>query len=59
MKLEEQIMQEIRRRDYSRRTGQAYVGWYKRFVRYHALRHPAEMGGAEIEEFLSHLALHK
>ncbi len=49
-------MREIRRRDYSRRTGQAYVGWYKRFVRYHALRHPAEMGEAEIEEFLSHLA---
>ena len=30
--------------------------WVKKFVRFHDLRHPAEMGQAEATEFLSHLA---
>jgi integrase len=30
--------------------------WIRPFIRFHALRHPREMGAAEIEAFLSHLA---
>ena len=41
----------------SRRTEQSYVGWIKRFIRYHGLRHPDEMGATEVVEFLSHLAV--
>ena len=41
---------------YSLRTEQAYIYWCKAFIRFHALRHPAEMGGTEVTSFLTHLA---
>lgn len=47
---------ELRRRNYSRRTEECYVGWVKRFVRHHDLRDPRDMGEEEIVAFLSHLA---
>ena len=47
---------EIRRRNYSRRTEEAYVNWVRRFVRFHDMRHPREMGREEIVHFLSYLA---
>jgi len=37
-------------------TEKAYVGWIKRFIFFHNKRHPAEMGEAEIAQFLSALA---
>ena len=30
--------------------------WAKRYILFHNKRHPAEMGAAEIEAFLTHLA---
>nr|WP_277036339.1 phage integrase N-terminal SAM-like domain-containing protein [Caballeronia mineralivorans] len=33
---------------YSLRTERAYVYWARWYIRFHGLRHPAEMGGAEI-----------
>lgn len=30
--------------------------WEKRFVLFHGKRHPLDMGAAEVEAFLSHLA---
>jgi hypothetical protein len=41
---------------YSLRTEEAYLYWCKAFIRFHGLRHPAEMGGPEVEAFLTHLA---
>ncbi len=41
---------------YSPRTEEAYVAWVRRFVRYHSLRHPSELGPAEVREFLTALA---
>jgi hypothetical protein len=41
---------------YSRRTERAYSGWIKRFIVFHAKRHPNEMGAADVTEFLTHLA---
>lgn len=32
------------------------MGWVKRFIFFHDVRHPAEMGREEIEAFLNHLA---
>lgn len=46
-----------RRRHYSLRTEQAYVGWVRRFVLFHGRRHPKEMGAPEVIAFLSHLAV--
>lgn len=56
-RLLERLSQVIRLRHYSYRTEQAYAFWTKRFVYFHKLRHPAEMGEAEVADFLSFLAL--
>jgi len=50
------VRRALKLRHYSRRTEEAYVGWIRRFVRYHGLRHPAELGEADISAFLSELA---
>ena len=47
----------IRARHYSLRTEQAYVAWIRRFILFHGKRHPLEMGEAEINAFLSDLAV--
>ncbi len=47
---------QIRYLHYSLRTEEAYVHWVRAFIRYHKLRHPAEMSRQEIEDFLSWLA---
>src|SRR5262249_16671037 len=47
----------IRLRHYSRRTEEAYVHWIVRYIRFHRMHHPAEMGAAEINRFLTHLAV--
>jgi integron integrase len=53
----DQVRQAIRTRHFSRRTEQAYVGWIRRYILHHRRRHPAEMGQAEVREFLSALAV--
>jgi integron integrase len=55
-KLLTQVRRALRVEHKSLRTEQAYVGWVRRFVRFHGLRHPREMGEAEVRAFLSHLA---
>lgn len=59
MKLEEQLKNAIRLKHFSLRTEESYVGWYRRFVLWHGKRHPAEMGAAEVEAFLTHLAVNR
>ena len=49
----------IRRRHYSIRTEDAYVGWARAFILFHGKRHPVEMGEAEVVAFLNHLAATK
>ncbi len=46
----------LRLRHYSPRTVEAYTAWARRFVLHHGLRHPAELGEAEVTAFLIHLA---
>ena len=46
----------IRVRHYSRRTEQAYVSWIRRFIIANNRRHPRDMGGREVEAFLTTLA---
>ena len=57
MKLLDQVRAKIRTLHYSYRTEQIYVRWIVAFIRFHRLRHPNSMGGPEIEEFLTHLAI--
>ena len=47
----------IRLRHYSRRTEEVYVGWIRRFIRHSGMRHPRELGAAEVSGFLSSLAV--
>ena len=56
MRLVDQVREHIRYRHYSIRTEHAYVHWIKAFIRFHGLRHPVEMGAAQVEAFLSWLA---
>ncbi len=56
-KLLDQFREALRSRHYSRRTGQAYCLWVKRFIYFHKFRHPTEMAEPEINAFLTHLAV--
>ncbi len=57
MKLLEQVRQVSRVKHFSIRTEKAYVYWAERYIRFHGIRHPGEMGDAEITAFLTSLAV--
>ncbi|MGM0576542.1 MAG: integron integrase [Myxococcota bacterium] len=57
MKLLERVRVVLRTKNYSPRTEEAYCAWIVRYVRFHGLRHPAEMGADEAVAFLNHLAV--
>ena len=50
------VRQAMRARHYSPRTEEACVAWVRRFVIHHGLRHPTELDGRHVAEFLTHLA---
>ena len=47
---------QLRYMHYSLRTEEAYVHWVQAFIRFHDMRHPAELARAEVEAFLMWLA---
>ncbi|NJN03838.1 MAG: integron integrase, partial [Leptolyngbyaceae cyanobacterium RM1_1_2] len=53
----DQVRDAIRLKHYSYRTEQSYVGWIRRYILFHNKQHPKDMGGAEVEAFLTHLAV--
>jgi len=55
-KLADQIRQACRVRHYSLATEKAYVMWFKQFVRWAGMRHPATLPGDTVQAWLSHLA---
>jgi len=56
-KLLDIVRDKIRFKHYSIKTEQSYIGWIKRYIFFHNKRHPIEMGKAEIEQFLTWLAV--
>ncbi len=61
-KLLDQVSDLLRVKHYSIRTEQAYTNWIKRFIVFNktqqgTFRHPDELGAAEIQAFLTHLAV--
>jgi site-specific recombinase XerD len=58
-KLLERVSETLRLKHYSRHTETSYLAWIKRFILFHHKRHPQEMGGPEIETFLTHLAVNE
>ena len=55
-KLLQELREAIRLHHYSVRTEKAYVSWVRRYVRFHGLRHPGDLGRNEIRQFLVALA---
>jgi integron integrase len=55
-RLLEQVRERLRVKHYSLRTEQAYLGWIRRFILANGKRHPRDMGGVEVERFLTDLA---
>lgn len=55
------LLDEVRRclrvKHYSFRTEHVYLGWIRRFILANDKRHPRELGGPEVERFLSRLAV--
>jgi len=47
----------LRRKQYAVTTEKTYVHWVSRYIRYHGMRHPREMGAAEVQGFLEYLAV--
>lgn len=58
-KLLVQLRHELRIEHYALSTEAAYVDWAYRYILFHNKRHPAEMGGEEIKQFLTHLAVER
>ena len=55
-KLLDRLRAAVRVKHYSYSTEQSYVAWARRYIRFHGLRHPAQLGAEHVEAFLNHLA---
>lgn len=55
----ESIRTELRTRRYSIKTEKVYLYWIKQFILFNDKKHPQDMGNAEIERFLNHLAVNR
>ena len=53
------VREVIRTNHFSYSTEKTYIGWIYRFIIFHNKRHPEEMGGKEIAEFLTYLAVER
>ncbi|MEZ6058468.1 MAG: phage integrase N-terminal SAM-like domain-containing protein [Planctomycetaceae bacterium] len=58
------VREKLRTLRYAWRTEKNYVMWVEQFVRFSqrkdgSWRHPREMGGADVERFLTHLAVNR
>ena len=52
----DQLRERLRLMHYSLRTEEVYAYWLKAFIRFHGIRHPADMGRPEVEALLMYLA---
>lgn len=52
-----QARDRMRANHYAYKTEQSYLYWMERYIRFHGIRHPREMGVAEVNDFLTHLAV--
>ncbi|MBI1914578.1 MAG: phage integrase N-terminal SAM-like domain-containing protein [Planctomycetes bacterium] len=54
-RLRDRLADALRSRGYVAALRQAYVDWARRYIFFHQVRHPQEMGAAEVAAFLNHL----
>ncbi len=61
MKLLEQVCDKLRFLHYALETEKSYLRWIEQYIRFHKVgenwRHPRDLREAEIEAFLTHLAV--
>src|SRR5258706_5830860 len=55
----ERVRDRIRYRHYSLRTERSYQDWIRRYLRFHRMRHPRELGAEHVTAFLSSLATNR
>jgi len=55
--LSEKVREVLRLKHYSLRTEDAYLGWVRRYIRFHHGQNPRDLGEEAVREFLSHLAV--
>jgi integron integrase len=55
----DQVRAVLRTRHYSYRTEKTYIEWILQYIRFHNVKHPAEMNAVEVEAFLTHLAVER
>lgn len=53
----DQVRDVMRTRRYSLQTEKTYIYWIRKYIFFHDVRHPQEMGADEIGAFLTHLAV--
>jgi len=46
-------------RRYSKRTIKTYITWIRAYINFNEKQHPSELGAADIERFLTHLAVNR
>jgi integron integrase len=56
VKLLDRVRNALRVGQYALETEKTYVAWIKKYILFHGVRHPEEMGAVEVEQFLTHLA---
>jgi hypothetical protein len=55
----DQVRDRLRLKNYAYRTEKSYLYWIKQYNLFHNKRHSNEMGGSEIEQFLTHFTSKK
>ena len=50
------LRDKIRVKHLAYKTEKAYLDWTRRFIRFHKMAHPKEMGAGHVESFVTHLA---
>jgi site-specific recombinase XerD len=58
-RLLDQVRDQLRLKNYAYRTEKSYLYWIKQYILFYNKRHPNEIGGPEIEQFLTYLATTK
>ena len=56
-RLYDTIVEVLRVRHYSRRTEEAYLHWMRRFIEFHQHQRPRQLAEADVNRFLTHLAV--
>ncbi len=46
-------------RNYSKRTVESYIFWIKRYIQFNENKHPENLGSADVERFLTYLAVER